>query len=60
VVRFNRRSVRYVAPELLRKLAFVVCVDLGIVTPAWHRHICQATIHEFFARLLCTRKMTRA
>jgi hypothetical protein len=45
--------VRHVAPELLGKLTFVVCVNLGIVAPPRHGHIRQPAIHQFFASLLC-------
>jgi len=52
MARFHCRSVGHVARELLGKLVFVVCVDLGIVASAGHRHIRQAAMHEFFSRLL--------
>ena len=44
--------MRYVSRELPGKLAFVVCVDLGIAASARHRHICQTPIHQFFSCLL--------
>ncbi len=44
--------MRDVSRELSGKLAFVVCVDVGIVASARHRHIRQTPIHQFFARLL--------
>jgi hypothetical protein len=50
--RLDCGSVRHVARELLGKLAFVVCVDLGIVTSARYRHIRQPAIHELFSCLL--------
>ncbi len=37
--RFHRRSVRHCARQLLCKVAFVVGVEMGIITPPRHGHV---------------------